>query len=339
MSVQTATTPFTLRYLKTIGMISNVAKGRGFLNPSATAINRDGRIFVLDHNLVRVTISSFDEEYLGEFATWYGDDEGDKQLGGPTDMAFDSNDRLYITDESNHCVVVYDSAGNYHGKWAEEGVGEGQLRGPSGIAIDSEDNVYIVDQYNNRIQKFTNSGQYILAWGGLGQKDGDLNLPWGVTVDSEDNVYVADWRNDRIQKFSSSGRFLEKYGESGNGDGQFTRPSDVAVDNDGHIYVADWGNERVQVLDPNGVFTTKLRGQATLTKWTEEFFSSNPDERDTRAMANMYPSLPEHLRDPYNESSQTEPYFWGVMDLTLDADGRLFVTEFRRHRLQIYERD
>ena len=338
MSAQAATVPFTLQFVKTIGMISNVATGRGFLSPSATAISSDGRIFVLDQSLVRVTICNLDEEYLGEFATWYGDGEGDKQLGKPTDMAFDSDERLYITDETNHCVFVYDSSSEYHGKWGEEGNGKGQLSGPSGIALDSEDNVYVVDQYNNRVQKFTRDGEYVLEWGEFGQGDGQLNLPWGITVDSEDNVYVADWRNDRIQKFTSDGRFLAKYGESGDGDGQFVRPADVAVDKDGYIYVADWGNERVQVLGPDGSFQTKLRGQATLTKWTEDFFASNPDERDTRAVANLVPTLPEHLSDPYNVSSQTEPYFWGVMDLAFDAEGRLYVTEFRRHRLQIYER-
>ena len=92
------------------------------------------------------------------------------------------------------------------------------------------------------------------------------------------------------------------------------------------------------MLGADGSFQTKLRGQATLTKWTEDFFASNPDERDTRAVANLVPTLPEHLSDPYNVSSQTEPYFWGVMDLAFDAEGRLYVTEFRRHRLQIYER-
>ena len=92
------------------------------------------------------------------------------------------------------------------------------------------------------------------------------------------------------------------------------------------------------MLSPEGGYLDKSRGQATLTKWTEEFMESNPDERDTRAIANMYPALPPHLSDPYRASSQTEPYFWEPVAVHVDAGDRLYVTESRRHRFQIFQR-
>ena len=49
----------------------------------------------------------------------------------------------------------------------------------------------------------------------------------------------------------------------------------MAVDRDGHIYVAGWENDRVQVLSSDGGFLLKLRGQATLSKWAEEFYQAN----------------------------------------------------------------
>ena len=336
MGAQTATKPFTLTYDKTIGMINNVAKGRGFLNPFASVISSDGRIFVLGRRLTRVVICNYDEEYLGEFS--YGDGDGDGQLNMPTGMAFDSEDRLYIADEGTHRISVFDLEGAFLGKWGEQGSGDGQLNGPSGIAFDSEDNAYVVDQHNHRVQKFTRDGQYLFQWGEHGHGDGQFNLPWDVTVDSEDDVYVADWRNDRIQVFTSGGRFQAKFGESGEGDGQLSRPSDVAVDDEGYIHVADWGNERVQVLGPDGSFQLKLRGQATPSKWTEDFFLSNHDEKVTRDRANLIPSLPPRLSSAYHVSSQTEPYFWGVTSVTLDAEGRLYATDSRRHRIQVYKR-
>ena len=51
-------------------MISNVARGRGFLVPYAMARSSDGGFFVVDRNLIRITICNFDEDYLGEFGTW-----------------------------------------------------------------------------------------------------------------------------------------------------------------------------------------------------------------------------------------------------------------------------
>ena len=340
----TTATRLALQYVKTIGIVNNGYNGRGFANPVDLAVSRDGRIFVLNRcdpvraTAIRIGICNLDEDYLGEFGSGYGD--GDGQFVLPTAIAFDRDDRLHVTDEHNDRVSVYDSSGNYLEKWGTSGSADGQLNGPSGIAFDSQGDAFVVDQHNNRVQKFTVEGGYLLLgrWGEEGDGEGQFNLPWGVTVDSDDNVYVADWRNDRVQKFTGDGRFLAAFGAPGEGDGQLHRPSDVAVDAEGYVYVADWGNERVQVFDPDGGFLLTLRGQATLSKWAEEFFASNQDEQVERERSNLHPELPPHLSTPYHVSSQTEPYFWGPIAVTLDPAGRLYVLETNRHRFQIYQR-
>jgi len=323
-----------LKYDKTIGMINNLAVGRGFFNPFASVSSSDGRVFVLGRRLPRIVVCNYEEDFLGEFS--FGEGDGDGQFRLPTSMAFDSDDTLYTTDEGTHRVMMFSTEGDYLGKWGEQGDCDGQLNGPSGIAFDSENNAYVVDQHNHRVQKFTRKGGYILQWGGLGDGEGQFNLPWGVTVDSHDRVYVADWRNDRIQKFSAEGEFLAQFGGSGDGDGQLSRPSSVVVDNEGYIYVADWGNERLQLLGPDGNFLDKQRGQATPSKWTEDFFLSNPDEAEPRGRSNLTPTLPTRLSSSYHVSSQSEPLFWGVSFLDLDHEGRLYATDSRRHRIQVY---
>ena len=174
--------------------------------------------------------------------------------------------------------------------------------------------------------------------GGCGDAPGQFNMPWGIALGPGGDVYVADWRNDRIQRFTPDGQFVAAYGESGAGDGQFSRPASVCVDSAGYIYVADWGNERVQLLDPDGNFVQSLRGQATLSRWAQDFMSVNPDEYQTRQIANLNPPLPAHLDTPYLISAQTEPYFWGPVSVRLDAAERLFVVEANRHRIQVYRR-
>ena len=341
MSAQAATTSFAIDYVKTVGIVT-VQKGRGFVNPYDVVISQDGRIFVLNRcdsaraALVRVGIINYDEEYLGEFGNGYG--PGDGQLMLPVAMALDSQERLYITDEHTHQISMFDLSGDFIGKWGEAGDGDGQFNGPAGIAIDANDHVYIADQHNHRIQKLSKDGAYISQWGRAGDGPGQFNMPWGITVDVHGDVYVADWRNDRMQKFTADGEFIDSYGESGVEDGQFHRPSGVAVDPDGFMYIADWGNERVQVLGPDGSCQANLRGQATLSKWAEEFINVNPDEKETRAMANLFPDLPPHLETPHHVSSQTEAYFWGPVSVKLDQEGRLYVTEANRHRVQIYKR-
>ncbi len=324
-----------IEYSLTVGL--SAMEGRGFYYPSDTAIGRDGRFYVVNRSLesvdrgVRVTMCDIQSEYYGIFGS-YG--EADGQFVWASCAALDSAGRVYITDERLGRVSVFDPDGAFARKWGTKGNGTGELDGPSGIAIDADDAVYVSDTYNNRVQKFTDGGDHLLTFG-----QGDLDLPWGVTVAPSGDVYVADWGNDRIARFSPTGQLVGAYGKPGRGDGQLTRPASVAVDEDGWMYVADWGNERVQVLDPDGGFVMKTRGEATLSKWAENFLRINVEEADARSRANLEPKIdlfdPD---DPHEESSHVEKLFWSPMSVKLDDEGRLYVTESNRHRIQIFQK-
>ena len=161
--------------------------------------------------------------------------------------------------------------------------------------------------------------------------------PWGLCTDTDDNVLVADWHHNAVKRFSPDGGHLQTFG--GLRDTLFNRPSGVAVDSEGYMYVTDWGNERLQVLEPDGTLCVTERGRATLSQWAKDFFSSNPDEVEVREISNLTPELPPHLAgDPYQVSSQTEPYFWGPVAVTVDTQDRVYVVESNRHRFQIYKR-
>ena len=271
-----------MQYLKTIGFNSNQPIGRGFNYPYDIAFSDDNRIFVLNrmggHNSsgIRIQICTYDESWLGEFAT--GPGKGDSQFVIPVCMSFNSKDMLYVTDESLNDVKVFDNQGNYVTKWTMNPTGPQKFAGPSGITHGPDDSVYLVEQYAHKISKFTEDGQLLFSWGSEGAGNGEFNLPWGISTDVEGHVYVADWGNDRIQKFTDDGEFMATYGESGYREGQFNKPSSVAVDSKGFIHVADWGNERVQVLNPRGEFHQLLEGEATLSKWAEEWLEVNLDE-------------------------------------------------------------
>ena len=342
MTTQTQSSSKPLDYLKTIGIVNNGLNGRGFANPYDLAVSRDGRIFVLNRcdparaSAIRVGVLTLDEDYLYEFGDGAGN--GDTQFRWPVCIAFDGNDNLYITDEVHHRVTVFDADGNFLRKWGSHGSGDGEFNGPAGIATGPDGSVYVVEQHNARVQKFTADGKFVGKWGSHGNRPGQFNLPWGAAADAAGNVYVADWRNDRIQKFTSDGEFVAAYGSSGGGEVQFQRPTSVAVDDEGYIYVADWGNERVQVLDQEGGFLALLRGEATVSKWAAEYFAANPEEKAERDRSNLTPQLPPHLNTPYHISSQTEPYFWGPVAVSLDREGRLYVVETNRHRVQVYQK-
>ena len=332
-----------LEYSLTIGLVA--MEGRGFEYPTDLVAARDGRLYVpnrardLGERGVRVTVTDLDSGYYGTFAH-HG--QGDGYMLSPMCIAEDGQGRLYVTDDYTNRVSVFDYDGNFIRAWGERGSGEGQFNGPSGVAADSHNNIYVADTNNHRVQKFTSSGQFVLSFGSSGSGEGEFNMPWGVTVAPNGDIYVADWGNDRIQRFSSSSsdcEFVAAYGSSGRGDGELMRPSGVAIDERGYMYVSDWGNERLQVFDSDGNLLQKLRGEAGLSKWAANFLEINREEGEAREKADLEPVLEvDNADDPHTQSAYIEKYFWGPMSVKLDNEGRVYVTDGNRHRIQVYQR-
>ncbi len=330
------------RYSHTVGFYAQV--GRGFQNPIDVALGRDGLLYVLNRAgaetevrmpYKRVTICTVDEDYLGDFSTG---GTGDGQMMWPVAIALDGDENIYISDEALHRISIFNKQGQFLSKWGVKGSGDGEFNRPAGIAFDKDDNLLVVDGLNSRIQKYTRDGRFLGGWGRAGRGNGEFNLPWGIAIDQSGNVYVADWRNDRVQKFDPEGKHLASFGNSGHGDGEFRRPSGVAVDQEGNIYVADWGNERVQVLDHDGSFIARFRGEAGLSRWSRDYFVANMDELAEREKADLEPELDlppggDFLR---NESASVEKLFWGPTSVKVDAQGRVFVVDSCRFRIQVY---
>ncbi len=329
-----------LEYALTIGIVG--MEGRGFEYPTDTVAAQNGRLYVLNRSRdfgergVRVTVLDIDSEYYGTFGH-LGESEG--QLISPMCAAESSQGLIYVSDDYTHLITAFDYDGEFVFRWGARGTSEGELNGPSGLAFDNDDNLYVADTHNHRIQKFTATGDFLHAFGSLGSAEGQLRLPWGLTVAPNGDLYVADWGNDRIQRISTDGDFVAAYGSSGRGEGELRRPSGVAVDEQDHLYVSDWGNERVQVLDEEGSPVQVLRGEATLSKWASDFMETNREEAEARATADLEPDIHTvDLDDPHTESAHIEKLFWAPMSAKLDTEGRLYVTEGNRHRLQIFQR-
>ena len=342
-----STTP-EFEYSRTVGCY---ALGEfGFTNPVDMAMDRDGALYVasrgnLDYGegraTKRVTVCTVAGELLCEFATG---GTGDGDIMWPASIAVDVDSNVYISDEALNRISVFSKEGEFLAKWGARGSGFSEFDRPAGIVFDGDGNLLVVDGLNSRIQRWTREGRFLESFGKNGTGDGEFDMPWGVAVDGQDNVYVADWRNDRVQKLDPAGRHLATFGSSGGSsghdDGQLHRPAGVAVDQDGDVYVADWGNERVQVFSPDGDFIANIRGQSGYSKWAQDWFLSNQDLLEERNNANLRPPVQDTpwgslVRD---ESANVESLLWGPTAVKVDADGRLFIVDSLRHRIQVYER-
>ncbi len=335
MVTQTEIAPVTFQYSHTIGR-QEVRSGNGFFNPVAITRDPDNLLYVLSRGTEtpaffpckRVTVFNLDEEVVDEFGQKVPPEDADDTTPNgafmwPTSVALDSDGIAYVSDEWLNRVSVYDrERGNWIGMWGTLGDGPGEINRPAGLAFDKNDNLYMVESRNHRVSVFTKDGKFQFGWGRQGDGDGEFNLPWGIEIDQHGDVYVADWRNDRIQKFAPDGTFLMKFGRSGDGEGEFSRPTGVAVDKDGHIFVTDYKNDRVQVFRPDGGYITTIRGQAGLSKWGAERVYLDPTIVQARNRAlNL---------------AEREGAFQGPIAVEVDDEGRVFVLECARHRVQVF---
>ena len=305
-------------YVKTLGM-------RRVTNDPIDIALDDGMYYVLNRTGV-ITRLQWDDDGswdVGDLKPTAGAGSEDGKFTWPVSILMDREKTLWVSDENTHQITNIARDGEFISKWGEHGDGEGQFDGPSGMAFDADENFYISDSRNHRIQKYAKDGKFILQWGGFGDSDGKMNLPWGVTVDELGDVYVADWRNDRIQKFTADGEFIFSLGRSGDGDGEFNRPTGIAVDGHGDIYVADAGNNRVQLFAPEGRYVEKFLGDASLSKMARDYMMTNAGPLRQREMAKLEPQ--RRFRSPRS--------------VKVDDEFRMFVTDMRSMRVQVYQKD
>ena len=346
------TTATSISYSHTVGSLSN--QGRGFQNPMDMALDSRGVMYVINRAgpemtlrlpYKRVSMCTVDQEYLGEFGTG-GTAPG--EFWWPSSLAFDSRDRVYVTDEALNRITVFSNQGELLNSWGEAGTGPGQLNRPSSIVFDAQDQIWLSDSGNNRVQKLTAHGEFLTAWGERGSGPGQFEAPWGVALDLQGQIYVSDWGNNRIQKFDPAGKYLDEFPRNGSiqpDPDRIHRPAGLAVDSEGNIYVADWGNEMVRVLASDGELLATLRGDSVTPQWADDYFLANPEEGALRQEADLEPLLGTKIKPPEGqnqkesareESANIEKLFWGPTSVKLDGKGNILVVDSCRHRIQVY---
>lgn len=285
--------------------------------PMDLAFGDDGMLFVLCRNDGAggdIRRTNWDDEDLDTFGSGFV---------WPVQLIRDADERLYVSDEGNHTISVWNRDGEKLDSWGNHGSDNGELNRPSGIAFDQDGNMLVADTMNHRVQRFTPDGKFLGKFGSHGSGEGEFNLPWGVAVDTDNNVLVVDWRNDRVQKFSPEGAYLSQFGTSGNGDGQLNRPAGITVDQQGDIYVADRGNHRIVQFDKSGRYVDQFIGDATLSKSGRIYIMANPKVLRAREMTTL--EVQKRLRGPAS--------------VRFGSDGFMYLPDFGSHRIQVYRKE
>jgi 6-bladed beta-propeller protein len=203
----------------------------------------------------------------------------------PTDVAWDTDDNIYISDGyTNSRIAKFDKHGNWVKSWGARGSGgahadenPGQFNTPHNIGIDRQNNVYVADRGNRRIQVFDPDGNFVRmihlsapydkqrhpVLGNLPPNRPDETQPWTicVTTGSTQYLYTSDQEPGRIYKLTLDGTIVGMLGESGRDVKQFNWVHGLACPSENELIVADMNNWRVQklTLHPDRARTTTAR--------------------------------------------------------------------------------
>lgn len=187
----------------------------------------------------------------------------------PTDVAWDSDGNIYITDGYvNSRVAKYDKNGEWIKQWGEYGSGPGQLRVPHSIAIDRNNNIYVGDRSNTRVQVYDTEGNLLRTikvevppppgtkgvYGNVppaARMAALIGAPNALCINPGPNQFLFLGETifpGRIFKLSLDGKVLGVIGRSGRQLGQFSGAHQLACPSENEIYAAETANWRVQKL-------------------------------------------------------------------------------------------
>jgi hypothetical protein len=273
-------------------------------------------------------------------AQWGDSGTAEGQFQFPEEIAIDAAGEIYVADQSNFRIQVFNSAGGFLRAWGEHGAGSGQLRMPVAVAVDDSGYVYVTDFDNTRIEKFTSVGGFVTEWGQWGTAEGEFHYPRGLAIDDSFHVYVADAGNNRIQKFTSDGTFLMTWGTSGNGDGELYGVMDVAVGPAGTIFAVDSYNDRIQEFTSSGVYLNKWGSYGTGDGLFEAAACIAVDDAghvyvtETNGNRVQRFTAAGGFLTKWGSQGQGEGQFSYAKGIAVATDGSVYVTDFGNCRIE-----
>ena len=180
--------------------------------------------------ILRVTYQTITQ--VGDGVAGYNGDSGlfntTAELNGPTGMAMDAANFIYVADSGNHIIrktllsgttpEAISTVAGIPGSAGNSGNGglatDAQLNNPDGVMVDPAGDIYIADSDSHVIRKVnfsdgkisTVAGTTTAGYSGDGgsANSAQLNVPAGILLDEVGNLYIADSQSAVIRKVDVS---------------------------------------------------------------------------------------------------------------------------------------
>ena len=179
------------------------ASGEGKINGAfdVTVAMENDKVFVANSLNRTVTAFSRNGEFLYNFET-----TRPRQLKHPTGIAVAVDGRVFVSDQSNHCLQVFSTAGEHIQQIGrlngdENRMAPGQLSRPNNLVVTPSGVLLVPEISNNCVSIFTLEGRFVCRFGKLGSDPGSFRFPFAVAVGSDETVFVTECNGQRVQFF------------------------------------------------------------------------------------------------------------------------------------------
>ena len=159
----------------------------------------------------------------------------------PNGVIVSPDGHIYVCDDVNHGVSVFDVKGGSLFSFGSHGSGDKCFDWPRDLCFASDGLLYITDVDNSRICVYDKDGKFI-------GKFPTTCKPTCIDATDCGHLIVSSSSSHKVMIYTTGGELVHVFGEHGSGLGQFSGPSGVSVDSDGLIYIADRGNLCIQVF-------------------------------------------------------------------------------------------
>ena len=242
--------------------------------------------------------------------------KGMEQLNNPLGVTVDdTTGNIYIADQWNNCVKVFDSTGKYLFKFGDN-KGEGKMYYLLGVAICGVR--ILITQGNNYILNYQLNGKFVSRIGGQGRGELEFNILYSLTIDESDgDIYICDLINNRIQILNKDFSFKSQFGKD-----TLKNPRDVKLSKE-YIYVLDTYNPCLLLYNYNYILQKSVislgKGLEVIIPWfffvdqTDNILISDCDSNSIHIYNTEFQLFHEISVSPY------------PMGITVDNRGRIIV--------------
>jgi len=204
------------------------------------------------------------------------------RLGYTHGVVVDSRDRVYIFNQSENAVLVFEQDGKFMNSWGRE-----FAKGAHGMFMSKEgedEYLYLTDLDRHLVVKATANGEILWELGrpelaDIYQRE-EQYQPTDVAVAPNGDFYICDgYGQNWIHQYNSKVEYIRSWGGKGSAPGQLDCPHGIWVDTRGAeplLLVADRGNQRIQrfTLDGDHVdfVTAELRLPCCCYQFGDEMY-------------------------------------------------------------------